>query len=683
MVISRIHSLRARRGAPRAPFRRLAVALLLLGPPAARAELRLPAIVGDHMVLQRGTPVVWGWAEPGRTITVSLAEQTASAIAAGDGRWTVTLPELQAGGPFVMTVSGDGTRSVADVLVGDVWLGAGQSNMLVPLREASDGPRPLSAGECSHLRFFTVERTAAAVALRDVRGSWQACTPETAASFSAVAYFFGRDLQERLHVPVGLIVSAWGSTAADVWLPGAPATQQSSTADAAASAIDFDLWFADLRLIPNDPTRPPLPIALDGKGEGLGGNWRAGAKQGSRASFTTDQDALPVGRFSGSLADGDASVWTWTALRLWRRPADLSGFTAIAFRARGEGEFRLFLGQPSIVDGDNNASESFHPGAEWAPFEIALDSLQQGGWGTTRALTRGAIATIGFASSAAPPHATSAAYNAMISPLTPLRLRGVLWYQGEAHIGHAAEYRHALTALVDGWRTAWGVPGLPFLVVQLPNYGQVLPEPGESRWAELREAQQAIGARPATALVTTIDLGDPGDIHPKRKAAVGKRLALAAARLAYGQQVVASGPVLADVKQKDGHLIIRFTETAGGLVTRDGAPVLGFALSADGREFHWASARTVDDATVEVWSDAVPHPREVRYAWADNPVCNLTNGEGLPAAPFRATVEPDTASPPYHGTTKHGAGTRGTDRSTASGSPALRGASLRPARWQR
>ena len=644
MVGSKIHSSRARRGSPRAPFPLLTAALLLLGAPVARAELRLPAIVGDHMLLQRGAPVVWGWAEPGRTITVSLAERTASAVAGNDGRWSVTLPETPAGGPYQMNITGDGTATIGDVLVGEVWLGAGQSNMLVPLRLASDGQPPRAAADCSQLRFFTVERAASALPLRDLGGAWQVCTPATAAEFSAIAYFFGRDLNEALQVPVGLIVSAWGSTSAEVWLPSAVAAQRSTTGDDAARGIDFELRFSELRLIAKDQTQPSVPIALDGSSEGLGGNWRAVAKLGSSARYVEEVDARPVGEFLGNLADADAWASTSTALRLGHRPVDLSGFAALAMRARGEGEFRVFLDQPSNAV-DTRASVAFHPGKEWTSLQISLDSLQQDDQGTPRTFARNAIATIGFTISAPPPHIPGAAYNAMIAPLRPLRLRGVLWYQGESDTGRPAEYPRMLAGLIDGWREAWRSAALPFLVVQLPGYGKVQPEPGESRWAELREAQQRIATRPATALVTTIDLGDPDDIHPKRKAAVGQRLALAAARLAYARETIASGPVLAGVTAQDGRLRIRFTETAGGLVTRDQAPVLGFALSADGREFHWASARIVDEFTVEAWSDAVPQPREVRYAWADDPTCNLSNGAGLPAAPFRATVEADTATP--------------------------------------
>ncbi|MBM4244395.1 MAG: hypothetical protein FJ148_11355 [Deltaproteobacteria bacterium] len=499
---------------------------------AARAEIRLPAILGDHMVLQRGRAVLWGTATPGRTIDARIAGAHASGVAAADGAWRIALGDgLVAGGPFELTLGGDGTRVVRDVLIGDVWLAAGQSNMALPVRTASDGGPPASAEDCRGLRFFTVERAASSGPLRDLGGAWRVCTPESAADFSAVAYFFGRDLTATLGVPVGLVVAAWGSTPIEVWRPDPSAATGATAASAPASGVSFSLSVTDLQLVPSDPARAPLPVALEDGGAGLGGAWRAYAKSGSIAGWSALAGAPRGGRFAGEFADPDAWASAATPLRAGKVPIDLSGFGRLAFRARGEGEFRLTLGQASITDGDFFSSEVFVPGPEWASYEVPLEGLKQGGWSVKRPFARDAVTTLGFTISAPPPRARADAFNAMVAPLAPLRLRGVLWYQGEADVARADTYAERLTSLIAGWRASFGVPELPFLVVQLPAYG-----PGESSWAPLRAAQARAAALPATAVIATLDLGDASDIHPKRKAEVGRRLARAAEVVAYGRR---------------------------------------------------------------------------------------------------------------------------------------------------
>ena len=499
---------------------------------AARAEIRLPAILGDHMVLQRDRAVLWGTATPGSTIDARIAGARASGVAAADGAWRIALGDgLVAGGPFELTLDGDGTRVVRDVLIGDVWLAAGQSNMALPVRTASDGAPPASADDCRGLRFFTVERAASSGPLRDLGGAWRVCTPESAADFSAVAYFFGRDLTATVGVPVGLVVAAWGSTPIEVWRPDPSATTDATAAGAPASGIPFSLSVADLQLVPSDPAHAPLPVALEDGDAGLGGGWRAYAKPGSIARWSAVTDAPRGGRFAGEFTDPDAWASAATALRAGKVPIDLSGFARFAFRARGEGEFRLTLGQASITDGDFFASEVFVPGPDWSSYEVPLEGLKQGGWGVKQPFARDAVTTMGFTISAPPPRARAAAFNAMVAPLAPLRLRGVLWYQGEADVARADTYAERLTSLIAGWRASFAAPELPFLVVQLPAYG-----PGESDWARLRAAQARAAALPATAVIATIDLGDASDLHPTRKAEVGRRLARAAEVVAYGRR---------------------------------------------------------------------------------------------------------------------------------------------------
>lgn len=608
-----------------------------------RVGIVLPAVIGDHMVLQRETAVVWGWASPGRTITVSLAGVSGASPVGDDGRWSVRLAGLAAGGPHVMTISGDGERTVRDVLIGDVWLGAGQSNMLLPVRSADGAESATTPADCARIRLFTVERVAASDApLRDVRGRWRVCTPGSVAEFSAVAWYFGRDVAARQGVPVGLVVGAWGDTAIDVWMPAA--------ADGAPRAIarlddTFELRVADLRLVPRDPAASPTPVALAPGDAGRGASWRAFAAGGSRASWDQMSADPPVARCAGKLADARA----WARCTTSRGDtADLSDVAAIAFRARGRGTFRVVLGQTTITDGDDHGA-SFVAGPDWAPFEVPLDSLRQEGWGAARPFARDAVTGLGFAIAAPAPRTPGAAWNGMIAPLAPMRLRGVLWYQGEADVLRASSYGASLLRLVREWRRAFDADDLPFLVVQLPAYAPPGAPPDTDWWAELRDAQRAVLTLPATGLVTTIDVGDASDIHPKRKVEVGRRLARSAERVAYGKATVASGPSLSEVElREEGRLRLHFVDVDGALATRDDAPPTGFTLSADGRSFHPASARIVGDTTLDVWSDAVPQPVEVRYAFADDPGCNLVDRAGLPAAPFRVRVfsahSPDAAA---------------------------------------
>ena len=629
--------------------------LSLLVPLAARAELELPAVLGDHMVLQQGTAAVWGWAEPGSTITVSLAGKSGTGVTGEDGRWNVLLLALEAGGPYEMQVSGDGARTVADVLVGDVWLGAGQSNMEVPVRASRDGREPIAEADCHQIRLFMVERVASFTPVEDVRGAWRVCTPETARAFSAVGYYFARELHAAMQIPLGIVVSAWGATSIHVWMPGAtvpPATAAPAAFDAAqrraarraAGDLEFDLSLKDLRFIPKDKRREEVPVLLQASAAGMGGSWKASAKEGSTATYATIdsptvRDGGAAGRFTGTLRGAGARAALSTSLSPGQQPVDLTGFAAIALSAKGRGDFRLTLGQASIANPDDDAAEPFALTPEWGAIQLPIDAFKPGGWSASQAFTPEAITSVGFVTSMPEPTAPAVAYNGMILPLTSLRLTGVIWYQGEFDTKAAAHYNRHLSTLIRTWREAWDAQDLAFLVVQLPGYGSTPADPGESDWAQLREAQRQILTLPKTALVTTIDLGDPVDIHPRSKTDVGKRLALAAERLVYGKPVVASGPVLDGVSLANGRIRLRFKDTGGGIVAKDGPGVTGFSVSADGRQFRWAAARIIDPTTLEVWNDSVPNPVEVRYAWADNPACNLFNKEGLPASPFRAALD--------------------------------------------
>ncbi|GIV19155.1 MAG: 9-O-acetylesterase [Armatimonadota bacterium] len=485
---------------------------------SAFADVRLARIFSDHAVLQRGKPVpVWGTAEPGEKVTVEFRGQKVSTTANDNGEWRVTLKPMPAGGPFQMTVRGHNTIVLQDVLVGEVWVCSGQSNMEWPVALSNNAEQEIAQANHPQIRLFMVPKAVADRPLKDLSGgAWQPCTPETVRNFSAVGYFFARELQKTLKVPVGMIQTAWGGTPAESWTSKPTLMANSS-----------------------------LRYLLE--------NWR-------RAEMDYPQ-----------------------AQENYRK--QLAEWEKVAAQARAEGK-------PEPKKPDPPQDPRTNP---WKP---------------------------------------SGLFNAMIAPIVPYAIQGAIWYQGESNAGRAYEYRTLFPAMIQDWREAWAQGDFPFLFVQLANFMAAKPEPGESAWAELREAQLMTLSLPKTGMAVAIDIGDANDIHPRNKQDVGKRLALNALAIAYGKKVVYSGPVYERMKREGNAIRLYFKHVDGGLMTPNGEPLKGFAIAGADRKFVWAEAR-IEGNTVVVQSPQVPEPVAVRYAWADNPVCNLYNRAGLPASPFR------------------------------------------------
>jgi sialate O-acetylesterase len=486
----------------------------------ALAEIKLPSLFADHMVLQRGMAVpVWGTVGPNQEVTFEIAGKTAKAKADASGNFMAKLPELEYGGNAVtMTIDAGGEKLVLkDVLIGDVWVASGQSNMEWTVRMSSKNPEDLekTAKEADHpnLRLFTFPKTTLLEPTKEVRGKWEVCSPETVKNFSAVAYHFGRNIHEMEKVPVGLISNAWG---------GKPV--ESFMSDAAMKA---------------DPAFKPL---LDKK-EQAGKN-------------------LPA--------------------------------------AKEAYEKKL---------------------AEWEKSRAAANP-------TTKPVNKPQEPMGGQDSSLA-----SNIYNGMVFPVIPYAIKGAIWYQGESNAGRAEQYRALFPAMITDWRKQWGQGDFPFIWVQLANFKERKAEPGDSDWAELREAQSMALKVPNTAQAVIIDIGEAKDIHPKNKHDVGKRLALAAERIAYGKNdVVYSGPVFDSMKVEGNKARLKFLHAEG--LQAKGGELKGFAVAGEDKKFVWADAKVEGDSVV-VSASGVEKPVAVRYGWADNPECNLYNGAGLPASPFR------------------------------------------------
>ena len=642
--------------------------LIIVFTGVVRAEVRLPAIIGDNMVLQQGVKVrIWGNAKPGEQVVVTFAKKSANTVADAQGRWQVWISPLKASGPSELIVKGDNVLTIKNVLVGEVWLCSGQSNMEWPLINTVGGAETVAQANHPEIRLFRVEHQTSGKPLSDVEGHWAVTTPEDAANFSAVGYFFGRELYQHLKVPIGLINSSWGGTPAEAW----------TSHDALVSSPELkpilDKYQSSLNALPQTKEAYARALAqweeknlyLDAgnKGEALGyadpaastAGWAkmdlpkqfetAGLLIDGAVWFRKEVD-LPA-TWSGKdlvlqltpIDDHDITYFNGTKIgatgretpnsymvpRKYVVPGSLvkAGRNVIAVRvfdSAGEGGFSRG-GAMSIGPTENGDTEAISLRGVWDyRVELALEPKHPD-WGTRPE-------AVGVSNQNNP----SVLYNAMIAPLVPFAIRGVIWYQGESNAGRAYQYRTLFPLMIRNWRSAWG-HDFPFYFVQLANWHASKAEPDESDWAELREAQTMTLREPQTGMAVTIDIGDENDIHPRNKLDVGRRLAAWALAGTYDQKVIPSGPLFNSFKIEGDQVRIRFKHGAR-LKTRDGGPLKGFAIAGEDRNFVWADARIEGD-TVIVSSPMVSKPVAVRYGWADNPIANLYNKAGLPASPFR------------------------------------------------
>lgn len=497
----------------------MVIAVVVFSAVAVMGDLKVPNIIGPNMVLQRDQKLpIWGWADGGEKITVTFAGQKKTIIADIEGKWKVSLDPVAAGGPFTMTISGKESITLKNILVGEVWLCSGQSNMAFRVFQSNDKGKESAAANYPEIRFFTVGHVSKPEPQDNADGKWRVCAPGNAVNtFSAVGYFFGRDLHKELKVPIGLINSSYGGTPAEAWTP-------------------FETLKADTDF---SPVVSKYEDALKVFPE---------AKKKYDAQFAKWKEEIQKARKSGK--------------RPTTRPP----------------------------------KRPYGPGFSGAPGGL---------------------------------------YNAMIHPLIPFAIRGAIWYQGEYNVGRANQYCKLLSLMIAEWRKRWGQGDFPFGIVQLANYMAVQSDPGEhSSWAELRDAQLKTSRDVNNSgLAVIIDVGEEKSIHPRNKQDVGKRLALWALATVYGKKNVYSGPIYDSEKVEGNKMRVSFKHTGSGLMCK-GKELKGFAIAGKDGKFHWAKAE-IDGNDVLVWSDQVSIPVTVRYGWANNPVCNLYNKEGLPASPFR------------------------------------------------
>ena len=629
--------------------------------PLAAQALRLPKLFGDGMVMQRGARVpVWGWAAPGQRVTVVFDGRARTATADARGRWTVALPAMRAGGPHAMSVAaGADRREVRDILVGDVWIASGQSNIEWPVSAAKDAAREIAAANDPAIRHFKVPTSWADRPEDDLAGGdWRAATPKDVGSFSAVAYFFARDLRARgplAGVPIGIINTSWGGSRIEPWmsrealgldeaaLAEARRMEQARQEQALAAIrakIGGTIPTTDSGLV-NGQARWADPALDDGAWAPVTvpGLWETQGYEGMdgtawlRASFTLSADEAARGvRLGLGQIDDDDVTWVngvqvgatrgYNVKRVYDVPpaALRAGRNVVAVRVQDGGggggihgaAADVFLEVPGTNGGARRPL-----GGGWR-MRVGAVSVQPDGQVINKRPT--------------------VLWNKMVHPILPFPITGALWYQGESNAdgyADAVAYRELFPKMIASWRAAWGVGDFPFLWVQLANFMAAdSTPPARSNWAALRESQSAALSLPNAAQAVIIDLGEAADIHPTNKQDVGARLAAAARRVAYGDtKVVASGPRYRAHRVEGARVIVELDGVGGGLVAKD-QPLAGFAIAgADGR-FVWADARIERDRVV-VWSDRVPAPLHVRYAWGNNPAAGLYNREGFPATPFR------------------------------------------------
>lgn len=492
-------------------------AILAAGSTALQAAVALASPFTDHAVLQRDQPIpVWGTADAGERVTVSFNGQSKMVAAGADGRWMIRLDPQTAGGPFEMTVAGTNTLKLSDILVGEVWVCSGQSNMEWTVKNSRDPAQEIAAAKFPLIRHFKVEKKTFDTPQTRCNGTWTVCSPETAADYTAVGYYFARKLHQDLNVPIGLLNTSWGGTPAEAWT-SAPALSGHATFAGVSAA-----W---------DKQGENYPAALEKHRQALA-KWEA-------AAAAAKADGKPVPQKPRPPQDPKTS-----------------------------------------------------------------------------------------------PHKPSVLYNGMVAPLVPYAIKGAIWYQGESNAGRAAQYHDLLSLMIGDWRRSFAQGDFPFYIVQLANFMARKAEPGESNWALLREAQYLTTTTVKnTGLAVIIDIGEEKDIHPKNKQDVGLRLALNALAKDYGKDITYSGPVYKSMMVDGANAVLSFDHLGGGLVAK-GDKLTGFAIAGEDKKFVWADAKIVGD-TVVVSSASVSKPVAVRYAWADNPECNLYNKADLPAVPFR------------------------------------------------
>ena len=621
------------------------------------SQVRLPKLISDGMVLQRNSEVkIWGWAAHYEQVNIQFLDSTYTTLADSNGCWNIILSRLSAGGPYKMQIHASNDLTISDILVGDVWVCSGQSNMELPMRRVSPMYQSeIAESENNYIRYFPVpQKYNFGVPQNDFdSGSWQTANPENVLSFSAVSYFFAKELYDTYKVPIGLVNASVGGSPAEAWMSEESLKKFPVHYQEAQKFKDSSLIY---KIESNDRAR--IQAWYDLLGQKDAGYHNASSPWTDPKINTSNWSVMKIPGYWESTRLGPVNGVVWLRIE-FQIPPLLSGQPA-----------KLNLGR--IVDADSvfvNGVCVGTTGYQYPPrrYEIPARLLKKG----KNILVVRVISNIGKGGfvldkpyelivgektfdlkgnwryrlgAAMEPLASQTfirwkplgLYNAMIHPLINYRMKGVIWYQGESNAERPVEYRELFPALIQDWRNNWDQGNFPFLFVQLPNFMESKNHPSESNWAFLREAQLKTLSLPHTGMAVAVDIGEWNDIHPLNKKDVGRRLALAAGKVAYGdEKLVYSGPIYQSMKIDGNKIQLIFTNIGSGLAAKGGGELKSFAIAGADKKFVWAKA-VIQNNEVLVWSDKITNPYAVRYAWADNPEnANLYNKEGLPASPFK------------------------------------------------
>jgi len=630
------------------------IVLSLLINNLTEAKLLVSKLYSDHMVIQRNQPiVVWGWDDANSTIKISFNNLEHSAIVNDNGGWKVTLPMMKEGGPFEMIISSSNdTIVIEDILIGDVWICSGQSNMEWIVANSNNAEEEIKNSFDNKLRHFDIPNTSSEKPENDILGGeWKISNPQNTGEFSATAYFFAKELRKHVDVPIGLINSSWGGSRIETWMSSnsldikyqhelMEEVKRQADVDYQSQLEKFQKMFpgisdADLGMNGDQPIWASAEldesdwkeIVVPAYWEDFGYNGLDGIGWYRLNFYLTPEEAK--GEFElglGKIDDSDIAwlngikvggmTQAWDQLRVYKVPANVlkEGKNVLCVRVEDTGGAGGIYGDASSVYLKS----------------LTLVKSLAGNW----KFRIGAVKRTEIAANQIP----TLLYNSMIYPIINFPIKGVIWYQGEsnASFADAPMYSKLFIDMIKDWRALWNVGEFPFLFVQIANYLQPVNQPSESSWAILRESQTDAMSLPNTGQAVIIDIGDANNIHPRNKQDVGLRLSLAARKIAYGENIVFSGPTYKSSKIKKGKMIISFDNVGSGLVCKDKyGYVKGFAIAGADKKFVWARAIIEKDKVV-VWSDKIKNPKYVRYGWADNPDdANLYNVEDLPACPFR------------------------------------------------
>jgi len=629
-------------------------ALAFLLHAALYAEVTIPFILSDNMVIQRDVPInIWGWAKPGERVTVSLMDQKVSVKTGSNGEWKTGLNPIPAGGPYEMNISGKNTIVLKNILAGDVWVCSGQSNMEWPLSQSRNWLVDKNTVDNPNIRLFYIPKNMSMKPLQNTKEArWEMCDEKSASAFSAVGYYFGRDLNKQLNVPIGLINSNWGGTDIETWI-----SLETMYMDKDYSAGIEKMKTVNLDELQKEADKKikAWQNAIDNEDPGIVSKWYLPESDASG----WDIMKLPQAWEGAGLPGLDGVVWfrkefilnageTGKEATISLGPIDDSDECYVNGKLIGKTENRYDfprvypLAAGVLKEGINviciKVIDTGGGGGAWGMdnqmyVEISGNKTSLAGdWRYKVGLNLPAPRDI-----SSPNSYPSLLYNGMINPLVNFPIKGVIWYQGENNAGNYIKYRALFPAMINDWRNKWNIGNFTFLFVQLANYMEPPQLPQQSSWAGLREAQTMTLGVPKTGMAVIIDIGEAKDIHPRNKDDVGYRLSLAALKIAYGREIVYSGPVYKAMEVSGDKIILEFDHVGSGLEARDKYGYLkAFAIAGPDKKFVWAKAYIVSGNKVVVMNDAVKNPVAVRYAWADNPDdANFYNLEGLPASPFR------------------------------------------------